>query len=420
MPKLLDPATLDFTQLVRSGDLVVYGQVGAEPLSLTEPLMRQSASLGGIRALLGFQLGDTPLLAPPGAVRFYGVSGFMVAGKLQAERRLEIVPAHFFDYSAIMREAHLRPDVVLVQVSPPDGQGRHNLGVGVDHMLTAIERARVVIAEVNDRVPWVEGDGIVDGDVFDYVIHASRPPIEWAPRAATEVDEAVAANVARLVPDRATVQYGIGSGPDAIVKRLAGKRDLGIHSGSLADSFVDLVEAGAVTNRYKEIDDGASVSTILYGTRRLYDHFHRNPRAILKAATHTHHPGVLARMERLYTINAALEVDLTGQVGAEASGRRYIGATGGQVNFQRAGLLAREGRSIIALGSTTGPGGRTRIVSRLNGPVTTLRTDADVFVTEYGIAELRGRSLHERAEAMIAIAHPDHRDGLREGLDDLV
>src|SRR5690606_2162207 len=207
--------------------------------------------------------------------------------------------------SAIMCEEHLRPDVALVQVSPPDEQGRHNLGVGGDHMLTAIEQARVVIAEVNDQVPWVGGDGTVDGSVFDYVIHARRRPIEWAPRGATEVDEAVAANVARLVPDRATVQYGIGSSPDAIVRHLAGKRDLGIHSGSLADSFVDLVDAGAVTNRYKEIDDGASVSTLLFGTRRLYDHFHRTPRAILKAATHTHHPGVLARLERLYSINAA-------------------------------------------------------------------------------------------------------------------
>ena len=333
---------------------------------------------------------------------------------------MDIVPAQFAQYSDLIVRDILRPDIVMVQATPADARGRHSLSVTVDCLPAALAHARVVIAEINDRLPWTDGDTVVDGSTFHYVVAASRAPLEWKARPPGPVDEAIADYVARLVPDRAVIQYGVGSGPDAIAARLARKRDLGIHSGSLADSYVDLVDAGAVSNRYKEVDAGLSVTTALYGTERLYRFAHRNETIRMRGSAYTHSQATLQNFDCFISINGGLEVDLTGQVNAESVGGRYIGGVGGQLDFQRAALRSPRGRGIIIVGAASRDGRHSRIVPRLDGPVTTPRSDADTIVTEYGIAELHGRPLQERARALIAIAHPDHRRELERALDRLV
>jgi acyl-CoA hydrolase len=208
------------------------------------------------------------------------------------------------------------------------------------------------------------------------------------------------------------IQTGVGAVPDAILRLLTDRKDLGVHSGMLGDGLVDLVEAGVLTNARKEIDRGVSINGALIGTKRLYDWSHRNPTIRMTATGYTHDAGVLAQLSRLVTINSAIEVDLTGQINAETVGSAYLGGTGGQVDFVRAGVRSRGGHSIIALAATAKGGTISKIVTALNGPVTTARTEADVIVTEFGAAELRGQTLAERARRLVAIAHPDFREEL--------
>ena len=208
------------------------------------------------------------------------------------------------------------------------------------------------------------------------------------------------------------IQTGVGGVPDAILRLLGDRRDLGVHSGMLGDGLVDLVEAGVVTNARKEIDRGVSVACALIGTRRLYDFVDRNPAIRMAPASYTHDTAVMARLSRLVTINSAIEVDLTGQVNAEASGSAYLGGTGGQVDFVRGGARSPGGHALIALAATAKGGAVSKIVPTLSGAVTTARSEVDVIVTEFGAAQLKGRSMADRARALAAIAHPDFREDL--------
>lgn len=416
MPIKLDPSAPDLTPFLQSGGLAVVAQLGAEPTALVAAYLEASKHVPGLRMLNSFPLGPADKRRAALGVDYLAMDGFGANGALFKENRLDIAPARFSDYSALFN-AHLKPDVVLCSATLPDDAGNVSLGVTVDHLPAAIRAARIVLVELNPDMPWTHGDAVLPLSAFTATLDAPAPPAEWTSRAPGPVDHAVAAHVASLVPDRATVQYGIGSLPDAVAAALATKRDLGMHSGSFADSFVDLIDAGAVSNRYKEIDAGVSVATALYGSRRLYDHVDRNDALVMRAGTYTHNARTLYNFETFFAINSALEVDLTGQVGAEAANGRYIGAIGGQLDFHRAGLTSPNGRAIIALGSTAGKARKPRIVYKLSGPVTCPRADSDTVVTEHGVAELAGRTLSERAEALIAIADPDHRQALRDAVE---
>jgi len=233
-----------------------------------------------------------------------------------------------------------------------------------------------------------------------------------APRAPTDLERAIAERVASLIPDKATLQVGIGSIPDAVLMALGEHRDLGVHSGIIGDLVAELMKAGVVTNRYKEIDEGATVAAVLHGTDRVYGYAHRNPQIRMMPYAYTHDAAVLRSFDRLFTIGSAAEVDLTGQVNAESVAGRPVGQVGGQVDFVRAGAGSPGGRSIIALPATARGGQASRIVSRLSGPTTTARSDVDVVLTEYGVAELRGAPIGERARRLVAIAHPSFRHRL--------
>lgn len=417
-PATLQAEGLDLRPYLQANDLIVVAQLGAEPTTLTAAALDASRDIPGLRMLVSFPLGPVDArLEAADRVSFIAMDGFGANGKLFQAGHLDIAPARFSDYPRLF-DGRLKPDVVLCSATLADAEGNVSLGVTVDHLPHAIARARVSLVELNEAMPWTMGDGVLPLDSFAATLAAPQPPAEWTSRPPGPVDHAVAAHVARLVPDRATVQYGVGSLPDAVAAALAAKRDLGMHSGSFADSFVDLVEAGAVSNRYKEIDQGKHVATALYGSRRLYDFVDRNPDLVMRAGAYTHGADTLANFGAFFAINSALEVDLTGQVGAEAAGPRYLGAIGGQLDFHRAGHMSPRGRAIIALGSTAGKARATKIVHKLSGPVTGARADADTVVTEHGVAELMGRTLGERAEALIAIADPPHQAGLRAAVEE--
>jgi acyl-CoA hydrolase len=324
---------------------------------------------------------------------------------------LDVVPVHVGQVGSLIDAGVIACDVALIQVAPADGQGNHSCGLIADHVRAAVAKARVVIAEVNDQVPRTFGETI-PSSAIDMAIEVSRCPVEVFPAPVSETDQAIARHCAGYVSDGSVIQTGIGAVPDAILRLLRDRRDLGVHSGMIGDGLVDLVEAGVVTNARKEIDQGVSITGALIGTRRLYDFANGNPAIRMMPATYTHDAAVLARLSRLVSVNSAVEVDLTGQVNAEQSGDAYLGGTGGQVDFVRAGARSPGGRALIALPSTAKGGAVSRIVATLSGPVTTARSEVDVIVTEFGAAELKGMGSAERARRLVAVAHPDFREAL--------
>lgn len=408
---------LDLRRYVRPGDTVLWGQACAEPLTLTGALVAQRERLGGVRCFLGIGASDT--LRPEHADHLSFV-GYIAGGTHRALSRagvLDVLAVHLSRLPELFATRRVPIDVVFLSLPPADERGRYSLGVAEEYLPAALEAARVVIAEVNDQLPRTRTTRTLTDADLDAVLHISRPPATVDPPVPTEVDERIAAHVADLVPDGATLQTGVGGLPGAVLRRLVDRRDLGVHSGLIGDGVVDLVEAGAVTGSRKSREPGLVVGGILMGTRRVLDFADRNPYVLLRDTRYTHAAEVLAGHDRFVAINAAVEVDLTGQVNAEVAGGHYVGAVGGAVDFLRGAHRARGGLPIVALPSTAGTA--SRIVSRLSGPVSTARADAGIIVTEFGVADLRGLTLRERRARMLALAHPDHRPALErlEGLD---
>lgn len=316
---------------------------------------------------------------------------------------------------------HPKIDVVLLQVSGPDGAGKYNAGLGIECLREAIAGARLVIAQINPSLPWTAGDTLIDGGLIDILVPATHPVLELPAPRIGPVEERIARHVASLVPDRATLELGIGRIPEAVTAALGKKRGLGIHSGAIGDGVADLMASGIIDNRHKEIDAGVTVTLMLMGTRRLYDFADRNAQIEIRSPRYTHDALVLGHFRRFVAINSALEIDLTGQLNAETLGGRSVGLTGGQMDFVRAANRAPEGRSIIALPSTSRDKAHSRIVARLaDGVVTTPRAEADCIVTEHGVAELKGRTLAERAQALIGVADPAFRAELQRASEKLV
>lgn len=416
MPEVLHNIDeLDLARYVRPGDLVVWGQACAEPLSLTERLMAQRADIGRFRCFLGIPASDTVRTEHADHVSFLSYCGTGSNRALHHAGALEVLPCHYSALPGLLTTGPLRADVVLVQVPPPDAHGRYSLGLADDYFSAAIATARVVIAEVNDQVPHTAGRSL-PADAFDVVVHTSRPPAEIAPRPADSVTRKIAGCVAALIDDGATLQFGIGALPEAVLTQLSDRSHLGVHSGLLNDTAADLMQAGVITNARKTVDQGRSVAGVLMGTRRLFRFAHENPAIQLRDTAYTHDPGVLAAQHRLVAINSALEVDLSGQVNAEQVGGRYVGAVGGAVDFLRGAARSPGGLPVVALPATAGS--RSRIVPRLSGPVSIARSDVGLVVTEFGFADLRGQPPAVRRERLLAIAHPDHQRALDEGVSE--
>jgi acyl-CoA hydrolase len=410
----LQPEELELARFIRPGDTVVWAQGAAEPLTLSEAVVAQRHAIGPITVFLGPGYSET--LQPEHADRltFLGMSGVGTRRRLVDAGVLRLIPCQLSDVESLFDSRILKADVVMLHLSPPAASsGEYSMGLVNDYLKIAMRQARVVIAQVNDRLPWTYADQPLDMNRVDYIVRSSRPPLEHATREPTASDRKIAQQVAELVPDGAVIQMGIGATPCAILDALHGHRRLGLHSGMVSDAIVDLINSGAVTNETKPFDRDASVTGTLLGTRKLYDFAHRNRALRMVPLSVTHNIELLTRIDKFTSLNSAVEVDLTGQVNAEVAGGTYIGAVGGQVDYVRAARRSRGGKSIIALPATARGGKVSRIVASLNDPVvTTARSDVDIVVTEHGAAHLRGISLEERARRMIAIAHPDFREAL--------
>jgi acyl-CoA hydrolase len=419
-PVMMAPEALDFSRLIRAGETIGWAEATAEPVFLTRILDAQAERCPPFRAFFALTFSEA-FAAGHANVTVTALGGASAGRRFFAGGADNVVPANISDVSSLVATGRLPIDIVLLQVSGPDETGRYNAGLGIEHLHAAIGRARLVIAQVNPELPWTNGDTAIEPGAIDVLVPAAELPIELPARTAGPIDRVIADQIARLIPDRATIELGLGAIPEAVTRALRGKQGLGIHSGAIGDGIADLMQAGIVDNRHKEIDPGVTVAMMLMGTPRLYRFADRNPAIHIRATPYTHDALVLASFRRFVAINGALEVDLTGQVNAETARGRHIGLVGGQMDFIRAANRAAEGRSIIALQSTNRERTRSRIVAKLaDGVVTTPRAEADLVVTEHGIAELRGRTLGERARALIAIADPSFRAELEHASERLV
>lgn len=398
-PRELSSSSPDLAPFIADGDGVVWGQACAEPVGLVDAFLGLAGERAGLSAFVGLSWRDLSAAVPQ---RLRLVSyGWL--GRLGRLSRLEVVPCHFSALPDLFALGNLPGDVALIQVSPPDEAGHCSLGVGVDYLDDALAHARTVIAEVNERCPRSAGATIA-WDRFDAVVRTSRPLLEAPVPQPGELEAAIAANVAEIVADGDTIQLGVGALPEAVLAALQGHRRLGFHSGMISDGVLDLIERGALTNEHKPTDRGLTVAGAALGSARLFDALADHPEIRMRPVSYTHSSQTLAGIGPLATINSAMEVDLTGQVNSEQVGDRRMGAVGGQVDFLRA-AAAHGGKAIIAL-----PG--KRIVERLNGPVTTARSDVDWIVTEHGACSLRGLSTVARRAELLRVAGPERAEVL--------
>jgi acyl-CoA hydrolase len=401
----------DFGAVLRPGMGVWWSQAAAEPRPLVDRLLVAAHGIGPLRLFTGLSWNDqlAQSISPTDKMVSYG--GLGALRELSATDQLDVVPCHYSALPRMFAEHRLPCDVGLVQVSPPDAEGMCSLGFGVDYMADAIAHTSFLYAEINRQMPVVAGSPRIPLSRFHATIDTDRPIQEETGRPAGEVDRAIAANIAELVDDGDTVQVGTGSMGAAVFDALAGHSELGVHTGMITDGVLSLIDKGVVTGSRKQIDTGLAVAGTALGSSELYRRAPDLP-VLFRPTSYTHAPQTLSRLSSLVAVNFAIEVDLTGQVGAEMSRGTYLGAVGGQVDFARAAALTGK-RSIVALRSAVR--GRSSIKVRLDeGVVTTARADVDCVVTEHGIAHLRGQPLAERRRRLIAIAAPEFRDRLRD------
>jgi acyl-CoA hydrolase len=364
--------------------------------------------------------GEFPFIRPECASRFRSVSFFTGAAlrKPIEEGRADFMPIFLSDIPALFRTRRIPLDVALVQLSPPDRHGFCSLGTSVDAARAAVDHARIVIAEINEQMPRTLGNSLFPLDRVTAFVHTNRALAEHAAEPQTPVTTRIGELVANLVEDGSCLQLGIGAIPDAVLARLTQKRDLGIHTEMFSDGLIDLVQAGAVSNRFKKVHPGRIVTSFVTGTRRLFDFVHDNPLVEFHPCDRTNDTNLIAKNERVVAINSALQVDLSGQVCADSIGHRIYSGIGGQMDFMGGAARSTGGKPILALPSTAMGGKVSRIVAELaaGAGVVTSRGHVHWVVTEHGAVNLQGLTLRERGEALIGIAHPDFRGELTQRL----
>ncbi len=404
---------------IRSGDRVWIHPGCNTPLPLIEAMVARAPELEDVEVDHILTLGPAPYAEPGMEQHFHHRALFTGGNVRQAvnEGRADFVPIHLHEVPGLVISGRLPIDVALIHISPPDEHGFCSFGVGVDATKAAVEKARVVIALVNQRMPRTLGDSFVHVSRLTHVVEADMPVMEL-PMATeiSDVSRSIGEKIASLIPDGATLQMGIGEIPDAVLLFLKNKKDLGVHTEMFSDGLVELFEMGVVTNDKKTLHRGKIVASFVIGTRRSFDFVDNNPFMEFHPNDYVNDPFIIAQNEKMVAINSALSVDITGQVCADSIGTKIYSGFGGQLDFIRGAAHSKGGIPIIALPSTAKGGTISRITDMLlpgSGVVTT-RADVHYIVTEYGIADLYGRSLRERARALIDIAHPDFRLQLEE------
>jgi acyl-CoA hydrolase len=401
---------LDFSTVLRAGDGLVWGQACAEPTALVRRLMGQAAALPDVTAFVGIPGSGTIAESGPGNVRFMSYTGSGINARLHQEGSLDILPANYSALPRLLSTGIIRADVVLLQLPPPDDGGYFSLGTAHEYLGAALDMAREIIVEVNPRTPWVCGERVIHESQISQILHTPGDVPAVGFPAPDEIQSAVAEKAAALVENGSTLQIGIGRLPNAVVAQLKDRSGLGVHSGNIGDAVADLMESGAIDGSRKTIDVGLTVTGAIIGGPRLMSFVHQNSGISLRSTAYTHDPAVLARQPNLISINSALEVDLSGQVNSESVAGRYLGAVGGSLDFTLAANRSPGGFPIVALASSAR--GVSRIVKRLNGPVTIPRSEVGIIVTEHGYADLRGLTLDQRRERLLAICDPALRETL--------
>jgi acyl-CoA hydrolase len=401
---------------IESGQQIFMHGAAATPEVLLEALVRRAPELQDVKIVHMHAEGPHPHLAPDMVGHFLHKALFIGPNARKAinEGRAEFIPVFLSDIPVLIDQKYLPLDAVLCNVSLPDEHGFCSLGTSVDAMLSAVRNASTVIVQFNKSMPRTLGDSFIHVSQIDFAVEVDQPPFDHSSGEPDEVESKIGEFVADLVADEATLQMGIGAIPSAVGKKLYHKRDLGVHTEMFTDILVDLVERGVVTCNRKEVNCGKAVTSFMMGTQRLYKFVDNNPMVEMRPVDYTNDTSIIRRFRRMTAINSAIEVDLTGQVCADSIGHRMYSGVGGQMDFMRGAALAEEGKAIIALPSTAAGGTVSRITASLKegAGVTTTRSHVRTVVTEYGVAELFGQSLRERAKRLIAIAHPDFRDEL--------
>ena len=401
---------------IKSGQQVFMHGAAATPEVLLEALVRRAPELQDVKIVHMHAEGPHPHLDPSMQGHFLHKALFIGPNARKAinEGRAEFIPVFLSDIPRLIDERYLPLDAVLCNLSVPDEHGFCSLGTSVDAMLSAVRMAKMVIAQFNKSMPRTLGDSFVHISKIDYAVEVDQPPYDHSAGAAGEVETKIGAFVADLVQDEATLQMGIGDIPSAVGMQLYDKKNLGVHTEMFTDILVDLVERGVVTCERKEVNCGKIVTSFMMGTQRLYKFVDNNPMVEMRPVDYTNDTAIIRKFKRMTAINSAIEVDITGQVCADSIGNRMYSGVGGQMDFMRGAALAEEGQAIIALPSTAAGGKFSRIAMALKegAGVTTTRSHVRTVVTEYGVAQLFGQSLRERAKRLIAIAHPDFRDEL--------
>lgn len=402
-------------KLIHSGDRVIMGHAVGVPLLFTDALVEHKDDYKDVELVQMVSMGNARFVEPDMAGHFRLNSMFFGAHTRAAGKdgRADFTPINFHEIPGSFDDT-MPLDVAMIIVTPPDKHGYVSCGVSVDYTLPAARKAKTVIAQVNDQMPRTLGDTTLHVSEIDAFVVKSEPVIQLALPKIGEVEQKIGENCAKLVKDGDTLQLGIGAIPDAVLLFLKDKKDLGIHSEMISDGVVELIEAGVITNKKKNLHPNKTIVTFLMGTQRLYDYADDNQAVAMYPVDYVNDPYVISQNDNLVSINSCVQVDFMGQVASESVGVGQISGIGGQLDFVRGARLSKGGRSIIAIPSTAGKGKVSKIVPILDEgtTVTTPRVDVDYIVTEYGIAHLRGRSLRQRAKALINIAHPDFRESL--------
>ena len=418
MLKPINPINLDLSKYIHGKDRITWGQGSAEPLKLIGMLVEQREMIGRIEVFIGISFVESFLTEHFDFIHLMSYGALGTNAKFAVSGEMELLSCNYSAIPNLIASGRFPIDVVFVQISPPGPDGTHSFGFCNDYLPAAMAAARVVIAEINHNVPWVYQDVPFDETKVTLAIETDCPIAPYKPSEPSPLEMKIANHIASQVEDGATLQYGIGGIPTAFLKALTGHRELGLHSGLVSDEAVDLLEAGVITNARKPLHTGKSVGAVAFGGLKFKQFVHANACFEMHQSTSTHGTASLSRIDNLVSVNSALEVDLYGQVNAEQIGDRYLGAIGGQVDFMHAASAHVRGLSIIAMPAGLGNSDRSRITDKLAGPlVTTTRSDVDLVVTEYGIADLRGKSNDARARALIKIALPEHRDRLMASWD---
>ncbi len=407
---------------LKSGQRVFTGTGCGEPTVLVRAMTDMAGRLSDVEIVQILTKGDAPYAHSKYSDSFR-VNSFFIGHNIREHVQAgagRYTPIHLFDIPSLFDSGRLPLDVALIQVTPPDERGMVSLGVSVDVVKSAAENASLVIAQVNPHMPWTRGESLMDIYDIDILVPVDQPLIERFIRPAHETSLKIADYVASLVPNGATLEFGLGRVPgvgripQAVAGRLMDKHDLGIHTEMLTDSVAELVRKGVANGRKKTLDQGKAVVSFCMGTHKLYEYIDDNPLFSFRPTSYVNDPNVISRHNRMISINMALEVDLTGQICSDSEDGHFYSGIGGQVNFNRGAAASKGGKAIVVLPSTGDNGSRSRIVPFLTkgAGVVIPRGSAHYVVTEFGVAYLHGKSIQERALALISIAHPDYREQL--------